>query len=145
MSERKLLIIIGIVGLTLVVGMIIFQQLPPKHEPINTKNVMAIHISTHTEKDIKMVDSDKYMEVVELFNEHPVEQTSSMEENPRSEASIIIDAESPSQGRETIILNYTENGIFVERTDTGNPDKYVLVDVEDRLNDVFKKIIISNE
>ncbi|TFB21797.1 hypothetical protein E3U55_08205 [Filobacillus milosensis] len=133
---------ISIIGVSVVLltSLVIYWYFPqPDHKLIASEEIDAIHTWTYG-NNIKQVDVDEYISIIELFNQHPNDETSIVDNIPEAESGIIIDVESPAEGRETIIIHYANDNIFVERTDVNRKSgKYVLKDASEEMKEILTK------
>lgn len=106
------------------------------HQPIVINQVDAIHL-WEKGADIREVTIDDYIKVVEWFNEYEPNRVSG-EKVPQPNAQVVVDTkEGP-----TIIINYVDGKIYVNRTD-GGPDgiEYVFLDDAPKLERFFIELI----
>lgn len=106
------------------------------HQPIVINQVDAIHL-LEKGTDIRKVTTDKYIKVVEWFNEYEPNRVS--EENvPPPNAQVVVDTKDGA----TITINYVDGKIYVNRTDVGTGGiEYVFLDDAPKLENFFKELI----
>ena len=106
------------------------------HQPIAINEVDAIHL-WEKGADIKRVPTEEYIKIVEWFNQYEPDRISE-EKVPPSNAQVIVDMNKGA----TIVINYLDGKIYVNRTDVGYGDiGYVFLDDAPKLESFFKELI----
>ena len=106
------------------------------HQPIEINQVDTIHL-WEKGADIKKVPIDEYKKVVEWFNEYEPNRVSG-EKVPPPNAQVVVDTKEGA----TIIINYVDGKIYVNRTDVGAGGiEYVFLDDAPKLEKFFKELI----
>ena len=106
------------------------------HQPIVMSQVDSIHLWENG-ADIRKVTIDEYIKVVEWFNDYEPNRVSE-EKVPPPNAQVVVDTKEGT----TIIINYVDGKIYINRTDVGNGGiEYVLLDDAPKLEEFFKELI----
>jgi hypothetical protein len=106
------------------------------HQPIVINQVDAIHL-LEKRADIREVKIDDYIKVVEWFNEYEPNRVSG-EKIPQPNAQVVVN----TKEGETIIINYVDGEIYINRTDVGAGGiEYVFLDDAPKLEKFFKELI----